>query len=55
MAEDFRVSLSREAHMGLTIESSLRGKSMRALAAELILQGISPEARQFVEQQTEVN
>lgn len=50
MAEDFRVSLSREAHMGLMAEAALRNTTLKKLASELLWNSLSPSARQFVGQ-----
>lgn len=43
-----KTELTRKAMIGLKAEATARGKSMKEVASELILAGISPQARAFV-------
>jgi hypothetical protein len=42
-----RIEIMPEAYMGLEAEAILQGKTLKKLASEIILQGISQKARMF--------
>jgi hypothetical protein len=43
-----RIEITPEAYMGLEAEAILRGKTLKRLASELILKGISQKALMFI-------
>jgi hypothetical protein len=45
-----RIEITPEAYMGLEAEAILQGKTLKRLASELIMKGISQKALKFVEE-----
>lgn len=43
-----RIEITPEAYMGLEVEAILQGKTLKRLASELILKGISQKALMFI-------
>src|SRR5512147_961049 len=43
-----RIEITPEAYMGLEAEAILQGKTLKRLASELILKGISQKALKFI-------
>lgn len=48
-----RIEITPEAYMGLEAEAILQRKTLKRLASELILQGISPKALRFVHDESD--
>jgi len=48
-----RIEITQEAYMGLEAEAVLQGKTLKKLASDLILNGISAKALNFVRLQSE--
>jgi Fic family protein len=44
-----RIEITQEAYMGLEAEAVLQGKTLKKLASDLILKGISAKALKFVQ------
>jgi hypothetical protein len=49
-ARNTRIEITQEAYMGLEAEAVLQGKTLKKLASDLILRGISAKALRFVQQ-----
>jgi hypothetical protein len=47
-----RIEITQEAYVSLEAEAILQGKTLKRLASELILKGISKKARNFVQDST---
>ena len=50
-----RIEITQEAYMGLEAEAVLQGKTLKKLASDLILNGISAKALNFVRLRSESN
>ena len=48
-----RIEITQEAYMGLEAEAVLQGKTLKSLASDLILNGISAKALNFVRLKSE--
>jgi Winged helix-turn-helix DNA-binding len=49
-----RIEITPEAYMGLEAEAILQGKTLKRLASELILRGISQKALMFIQEDASV-
>jgi hypothetical protein len=48
-----RIEITPEAYMGLEAEAIIQGKTLKRLASELILKGISQKALRFIHEELE--